>query len=82
VQLSKFELIINLITAKTLGLTFPPGLLAIAPRDLLFAFVVLFNAVRNMAVTYPHRLETSGALPSLDSIGSKNTPDRTYEQCQ
>jgi putative ABC transport system substrate-binding protein len=30
VQLSKFELIINLITAKTLGLTFPPGLLAIA----------------------------------------------------
>jgi hypothetical protein len=31
---------------------------------------------------YPDRLETSGALPSLDSIGSKNTPDRTYEQCQ
>jgi putative tryptophan/tyrosine transport system substrate-binding protein len=30
VQLSKFELIINLITAKTLGLTFPPGLLAIS----------------------------------------------------
>jgi putative tryptophan/tyrosine transport system substrate-binding protein len=30
VQLSKFELVINLIAAKTLGVTFPPGLLAIA----------------------------------------------------
>jgi putative ABC transport system substrate-binding protein len=30
VQLSKFDLIINLKTAKTLGLTIPPGVLAIA----------------------------------------------------
>jgi putative ABC transport system substrate-binding protein len=29
-QLSKFELVLNLKAAKTLGLTFPPGLLAIA----------------------------------------------------
>jgi hypothetical protein len=30
VQLSKFELIINLRTAKTLGLVIPPGVLAIS----------------------------------------------------
>ena len=29
VQSSKFELLINLKVAKTLGITFPPGLLAI-----------------------------------------------------
>jgi ABC-type uncharacterized transport system substrate-binding protein len=30
IQLSKFELVLNLKTAKSLGIVFPPGLLAIA----------------------------------------------------
>jgi len=30
VQSAKFELLINLKVAKTLGITFPPGILAIA----------------------------------------------------
>ena len=30
IQLSKFELVLNLRTATSLGIVFPPGLLAIA----------------------------------------------------